>query len=100
LDLAAAILVRQTGLALPLIGFTALCWLSFFIYPIAHSIIVSHYDRLPRASDTFSREDVQREIRDSAFDSLHYCRVLIVPGLMMLAGGLLLGVTRRDKDST
>src|SRR5205814_4229093 len=54
--------------------------------------------RLPRASDTFSREDVLREIRDSAFDSLHYCRVLIVPGLMMLAGGLLLGVTRRDKE--
>jgi len=49
-----------------LIGFAALCWLSFFIYPIAHSIIVSHYDRLPRASDTFSREDVQREMRDSA----------------------------------
>ena len=87
--------MRQIGLTLLLIGFAALCWFSLFSHPIARSIIVSHYDHLPKASDTFSREDVQREIRDSTFDSLRYCRALIVPGVMMLAGGLLLGIERR-----
>ena len=90
--------MRKAGLTLLLVGFAAFCWFSLFIHPAARAIIGLHYKRMSQTPGaSFSREDMQREIRDCTFESLHYCRVLIVPSLMMLAGGLLLGLERRGK---
>ena len=48
------------------------------------------------AQDTsYSREDVQKEIRETAFDAFNRYPSFSLPGVTMLAGGLLLAFTRK-----
>jgi hypothetical protein len=81
--------MRELGFILLLMGFAAICWFSLVTHPPARSVIVSRYKHLPDTSEMYSREDVEREIRSSVFDSFLYCRFFIIPGTVMLVGGFL-----------
>jgi hypothetical protein len=83
--------MRIVGFLLLFGGFAWLSLAVFCIRPTARSVVVMHYDRLPKAPDTsYSREDVQREMRATTFDAIERYPSLMYPGITMLAGGLLL----------
>jgi len=66
------------------------------IRAIARAVVVVRYDRLPKAPDaTYSREDIQREMRETTFDAIQKYPSFTYPGITMLAGGLLLAFARR-----
>jgi len=92
--------VRELGFILLLVGFAALCWFSLFTHSAERSVIVDRYKRLPQATDTFSRDEVVREIRDTAAEALLYCRGFLIPGAMMLAGGFLVSTGPRRSNQT
>ena len=88
--------MRKLGFLLLMIGFSWLSFTAAAMRPIARSIIVQHYDRLPRQPDTrFSIEDVQREMREVAFDSVDHIRFVFIASCMMLTGGLFLAFAKR-----
>lgn len=77
-------------------GFAWLCYSAFSVRPIARAVVVAHYERLPKAPDaTYSREDIQKEMRETTFDAIQRCPSFMYPGITMLAGGLLLAFSRR-----
>ena len=87
--------MREIGFILLLVGFAASCWFSLVTHPAARSVMVSHYEHMPSGKEMYSREEVEREIRGTAFDSLLYSRFFIIPGVMMLIGGLVVSTGPR-----
>src|SRR4051812_9081359 len=92
--------MRIVGFILLFGGFVWLSWAAFSIRPIARAVVVAHYDRLPKSADAiYSREDVQREMRETTVDAILRYPSFMFPGTTMLAGGLLLAFTRGGPTS-
>ena len=88
--------MRKFGFLLLLIGFMWLSWTALSMRPVARAVIANHYDHLPRlADDRFSPQDVQREMRETALDTVDHIQFVFVASCMMFTGGLLLSFAER-----
>jgi len=83
--------MRRWGLLLLLIGFAALLGIGFLSDCAEGDSFANAYDSLPYQQQTFSRDEVQNRLQDF-FNKLHFHHPggLIIPSVMMLAGGLML----------
>ena len=94
---------RRFGFVLLILGFLWLCWdgTDFRSWVSWRQAAVAHYDRLPKdTSMTFSRSDMHTQIRDTAKDAVGNTPSYVLPGLIMLAGGIILGRSRAPNGLT
>ncbi len=77
-------------------GFACLCLGTASISPITRAVVIKRSHQLPAAPDaTYSREDIQKEMRDTTLEAVGRYPSFLYPGIAMLAGGLLLAFARR-----
>ena len=90
--------MRKLGYALLLIGFAWIVGqqLEGFMRGELRSVVLAQYAKLsPDPGKTYSREDVQLHIRESALSAYRTYPLVAVPGVLMLIGGLLLARSNR-----
>lgn len=94
---------RKLGFLLLLFGFAWLCFQQFDVTMRANLRQVGMAQHAKLSSDPthrYSEQDVRNHIRETALAVHGYFPVVILPGLLMLVGGLLLAfgsrTSRRD----
>ena len=88
--------MRPVGFVLLIAGFAWLTLMSGGMNRIASNAVIRHYDHLPRDGDArLAVTDVEREVRETAFDTVDHIRFIFLASCTMLAGGLLLAYSVR-----
>jgi hypothetical protein len=88
--------MRIFGYTLLILGFVWICFWQLEMYPMIRGAIFSNYDKIPK-QPSYKVEDVQKAIRDVAFDIDHHIPAFFVGGLLMLGGCVALDIAGRRK---
>ena len=94
--------MRKLGYVLLLVGFA---WISLqqfdgFMRGGLRPVILAEYSKLSaNPAMTYSRDEVQLHIRQTALATYRLYPPVIAPGILMLVGGLLLARSSRAKGS-
>jgi hypothetical protein len=79
-----------------ILGFGWICFWQLEMYPIIRGAISANYDKIPK-QQSYQIEDVQKAIRDVAFDIDHHIPAFFIGALFMIAGGITLDVAGRRR---
>ena len=93
--------MRKIGYTLLLVGFCWACFqeLSGFLRLGIRQVALEQYETLsPDKSKLYTAEDVSKYIRETAVAAYGSFPHAIVPGILMLIGGLLYGRERRVRN--
>ena len=92
--------MRKLGYALLVIGFA---WISLqqlegIMRAALRPVVLAEYAKLsPDPAKTYTREDVQLHIRETALATYGIYPPVIAPGVLMLIGGLILALSSRAR---
>ena len=90
--------MRIFAYAMMILGFVWICFGQLSIYPIARAVTLANYDKIPIPPQPYYKlEDVQRAIRDAVSDFAHDVPSFYIGALLMLGGGVILDMSRRQK---
>ena len=88
--------MRTLGFVLLTVGFAWLALMAGGMNRIASNAVIRHYDRLPRDADArLPVTDVERELRETAFETVDHVRFIFLASCTMFMGGLLLAFGER-----
>ena len=88
--------MRLIGYALLVGGFAWLLVGVLLVGPAVRSIVVRHYEQMGN-QESFTREQVQRYIREPVSELVDSMPWFVLPGISMLAGGICLDRARRKR---
>jgi hypothetical protein len=88
--------MRILGFILLILGFTWLSLMAGGMNRIASNAVIHHYNRLPRSeSALIPVTEVERALRETAFETVDHIRFIFAASCTMLVGGLLLAFRKR-----
>jgi hypothetical protein len=93
--------LKYLGFILLFIGFLWLCWngTKFRTWVTWRQVSVARYASLPKDAATFSRAEMHGQIHDTAAEVAANSPSYVLPGIVMLAGGVILGLRRVTMES-
>jgi hypothetical protein len=88
--------MRILGFVLLVLGFVWLSLMAGGMNRIASNAVIHHYNRLPSSEDArISVMDAERELRETAFETVDHIPFIFGASCTMLTGGLLLAFGKR-----